>query len=746
MSVRTCPCGHLDSAPRAAAPAHWQTRRGAIGYHGRLHRLEPTAFQRSLAITIKPRMDDAYPVEAVLQDRPRTIPAVIAGTFRIDEAELRALVDPRTYGAYLGEALFRGPIRDAFVRALGGGEPLHLLLSIDAKELRPLLWERLCGPAGAGFGFLALDQRLGYARYIPSPVDREFAELARADLRALVLVACPEGLEAYGLAAFDAAAAVASARAGLGQIACDVLGALPGAIGPATLDALCEALTARSYPILHIVAHGRARHEPRETLLFLEAADRRVDVVEKHDLVGRLGLLARGLPHFIFFAACESGVDSGEDSLGGLGRALVGELGIPAVLAMSSSVSVALADALTRSFYTRLQIHGYVDQALVEASAGLAGRSDALVPSLYSRLGGLPLLHPDDEPPLHPGDPEPEFSDVALRGWSEALQRAYARRERLLAAQQPTDAVDGEISGLRQRLRKDGQLHAGDLLADGRYLLLAVAGEGLSSTVWRAQDHKLGKVVALKVLHPQLARRPNIVRKFRRAAERMHALDHPHIIPVLGPPEEDHGRHFFPIAYMPGGTLADALRNRKLAVDSILPIVRALGSALEYAHGQKLLHRDVEPSNVLFDEAGEPQLGDFDMALQLGKILDTGMSHVSPAVYVAPECLAPHPEARVETDVYGLAMTALFMYNGAAPVEALRQPRRFVGRLNCPPAVRRALLRAGAFDPRDRYGSVAAFLAALDERDAGWTRERIVAAALALLAGIAVTAWLLAGK
>ncbi len=249
-------------------------------------------------ITIKTRAGEAWPVEAVLQDRPRTIPAVIAGALALDLDELRATVDPHAYGARLGDALFRGAIRDAFVRALAGGEPLHLLLSIDAPELRPLLWERLCGPPGSGFGFLALDQRLGYARYIPSPVEREFRELRRGELRALVLVACPEGLPAYGLAPFDVEAAADAARDGLGDVPCDLLGAVEGAIGPATLDALCEALTRRSYPILHVVAHGRARQEPRETLLFLEHDDRSVDVVEKHELVARLGLLARGLPHF----------------------------------------------------------------------------------------------------------------------------------------------------------------------------------------------------------------------------------------------------------------------------------------------------------------------------------------------------------------------------------------------------------------------------------------------------------------
>lgn len=700
---------------------------------------ESPAPRRSLALTIKPRVGDAWPVEAIVQDRPRTIPAVISGQFEVDMDDLRALVDRRSYGEALGGALLRGAIRDAFVRAVGGAEPLHLLLSIDAPELRPLLWERLCGPPGAGFGFLALDQRVAYSRHIPSPVDHVFRELHGRDLRALVVIACPAELAQYGLEPFDVEAMAASVRAGLGDIPCDILGHVHGALGPATLDELCAALTRSAYPILHIVAHGRARSEPRETLLFLEGPGRAVDVVEKHDLVARLGLLALGLPHFIFFAACQSGVESGEDSLGGLARGLVGDLGVPAVLAMSSSLSIATAEALTRAFYARLRAHGHVDQALVEASAGLAGSRDALVPALYSRLGPLPLFVAEDGPAPADG-PQPEWSSTGTREWSEALQRAHARRERLRAAGQATAAIDAEISGLRQRLRKDGQLHAGDLLGDGRYLLLALVGEGLSSTVWRSYDRKLGREVAVKVLHPQHARSPDMVRRFQRAANRMRELDHPHIVPVLEAPEEEDGRHFFVMQYMPGGTLADAVRRRRLAVDAVLPIVRALGSALEYAHGRRLLHRDVEPGNVLFDADDRVRLCDFDMALTTGKALDTGASHISPAIYVAPECLRARPEARPETDVYSLAMTTLYMYAGAAPLEATRHPRRFVGRLDCPPAVRKALLRAGAFDPRARYPTVAAFLAALDEPATPWPYRRGVAMTIALVVvGVALT-------
>ncbi|MBK7828226.1 hypothetical protein [Nannocystis sp.] len=85
-------------------------------------------------------------------------------------------------------------------------------------------------------------------------------------------------------------------------------------------------------------------------------------------------------------------------------------------------------------------------------------------------------------------------------------------------------------------------------------------------------------------------------------------------------------------------------------------------------------------------------------------------------------------------------MTALFMYNGAAPIEALRAPKRFVGRLPCPPAVRRALLRAGAFEPRDRFPSIAAFLAALDEPETRWSRTRLfVLIAIGACLGVGLT-------
>jgi len=233
-------------------------------------------------------------------------------------------------------------------------------------------------------------------------------------------------------------------------------------------------------------------------------------------------------------------------------------------------------------------------------------------------------------------------------------------------------------------------------------------------------------------------RRDGIVRQFRRGAERMQSLDHPNIVRVLTLAEEEDRRLFFVMELMPGGTLKELIRGRRLSVDAILPIARALGSALAHAHARKILHRDVEPSNVLFDADGQPRLADFDLALDQGKIFDTGLSHAAPAVYVAPECLSPHPDARPATDVYGLAMTILFMYAGVPPVGVLSAPRRFIGGLSCPPPVKRALLQAVSFSPRRRFATMDAFLAALDAAEVAWWRRRtvLIAAGLALLLGV----------
>ncbi len=184
-------------------------------------------------------------------------------------------------------------------------------------------------------------------------------------------------------------------KSALGEIPCDVLASVAGAIGSPGLDELCARLTDRSrqYTMLHFVCHGKVI-EGGETVVYWANADNRTEPVKATDLVERLGRVCgpRGLPHFAFLSTCESASAEAEGALGGLAQRLVRDLGMPAVLAMTERVTMTTAAALATAFYRQLGQSGEVDTALPEATAGLARRGDILVPVLFSRLGGRPLF------------------------------------------------------------------------------------------------------------------------------------------------------------------------------------------------------------------------------------------------------------------------------------------------------------------------------------------------------------------
>lgn len=359
-------------------------------------------------IVIQRKTGSTWPVVGV-ETRPGEFLSVRSeGMFEINFTALNACLLPREYGTLLGKGLFRDEIRDAFTRALTqareAGEALHLLLTVEDIELRRLQWERLCAPI-AGWDLLALQQQTVFSHYLPSLTDRRFPPIGRRDLRALLLVAGPQDLpDDYELDAFDVAGTVQAIRTALGEIPCDVLASVDGAVGKPDLNTLCERLTAESYPLLHIVCHGRYNPETGETALYL-AGDNGLPVTASQ-WIERLGRMrgARGLPHLAFLMTCESASPAAENGFGGLGQRLVRELGMPAVLAMTAPITIATANGLASSFYGRLREHGEPDRALNEALTGLMGHADVTVPAIFSRLGGRALFSMDLERPLTPAE------------------------------------------------------------------------------------------------------------------------------------------------------------------------------------------------------------------------------------------------------------------------------------------------------------------------------------------------------
>jgi len=361
-------------------------------------------------ITIQRKSKESWPVVVERSQPGVLLPLRSEGTFRLtttDFEELQSLQrQPEEYGTFLGKALFKDNVRDAFANALGESpDGLRVLLFIEAEdiELRTLRWERLCVPKEGSWDFIRLDQRLPFALYIPACTDRRFPPIGKRDLRALVLAASPENLGKYRLDAFDVEAAVAGVRESLGEIPCDVLALTKDAIGPPTLDELCRQLTDRSkqYTLLHFIGHGKVI-DGGETALYWANAQNQVEVVTGQKLIQQLRRLQgpRGLPHFAFLATCESASAEAEGALGGLGQRLVRDLGMPAVIAMTEKVSVTTALALGQRFYQKLLAAGYIDLGLDDATVGLTGRYDVTVPALFSRLAGQPLFSDSLDRPL----------------------------------------------------------------------------------------------------------------------------------------------------------------------------------------------------------------------------------------------------------------------------------------------------------------------------------------------------------
>jgi len=356
----------------------------------------------TLELTIQRKTDSGYPVAASLTRPGGFLPLRREGLLNLDIPALPEFqYDPLAYGTVLGQALFVDEIRDTFREGLAGGESLRVLLSIEAPDLRAIDWHRLAAPFAGRWRFLASQQNTPFSLSVPSPASAHFPALGRRDLRALLLVAGPESLSGdYKLAPFDVAATIAGIQATLGDIPCDIL-------SNPSLDALCAALTATPYTLLHLVCHGVVNQSGETILYFPKDENKRPTPAT--DLLNRLGSLAR-LPHFAFVSACESALP--QNGLGSLAGRLVRELGLPAVLAMTDRVSIATASAIAAPFYAHLYQHGQPDLALAQSLAGMQGTHDLTVPAIFSRLGDRPLFDDNSERAL--SDNELEFGLAKL--------------------------------------------------------------------------------------------------------------------------------------------------------------------------------------------------------------------------------------------------------------------------------------------------------------------------------------------
>jgi eukaryotic-like serine/threonine-protein kinase len=256
----------------------------------------------------------------------------------------------------------------------------------------------------------------------------------------------------------------------------------------------------------------------------------------------------------------------------------------------------------------------------------------------------------------------------------------------------------------------------------GRYVIDRHLGRSGTSMVFLARPVGGYERVAIKVLHPDLSA-TFVKRRFHREITLLRKLEHRHILPILES-EEAGTLIYYVTKYAAGGSLAALLGlGERIPVDQVLTVVREVGAALDYAHSQNVLHRDIKPGNILFD-VDRVLVCDFGIAGAIEKAAGDESSSgmvLGTAAYMSPEQARGVRPLDRRSDIYALGCVAYEMlagqppFTGATPQAVVARqaqqppPRVGVLRPDLPPHVEAVLLQALAKDPADRPPSGAEF-------------------------------------
>ncbi|MCA9854248.1 MAG: protein kinase [Dehalococcoidia bacterium] len=265
---------------------------------------------------------------------------------------------------------------------------------------------------------------------------------------------------------------------------------------------------------------------------------------------------------------------------------------------------------------------------------------------------------------------------------------------------------------------------AGEVVA-GRYTIVDEIGRGASSTLYRAEDAVLGRVVAIKAMSAALSADPNFVERFTAEARLAARLDHPNIVTVYDVGVMDDDRPFISMKLIEGMQLDDyAKAHPDLGRHERIALLSQVASALDYIHSRGLVHRDVKPANILVDAQGNATLMDFGVAVAVDsvRLTQTGMIVGTPR-YMAPEQVQGF-EATPATDIYALGVVAYELLSGGTPFSAAGTALLYQIVNDAPQPIRNydadisggaasVVERALSKDPTARFDRASDFIAAL---------------------------------
>jgi len=255
----------------------------------------------------------------------------------------------------------------------------------------------------------------------------------------------------------------------------------------------------------------------------------------------------------------------------------------------------------------------------------------------------------------------------------------------------------------------------------GKYEIIGLLGQGGNAVVYKGYHREIDRFLAIKVLRPDYRVDPKFVERFKLEARVIARLQHPHIVPLY-----DYGNEkdvwYLATAYIQGGTLDTVIAKGAMPLRQVDKVLREIVSALDYAHRNGVIHRDMKPSNILLDTEGHALLADFGIVKIAGTgttLTGTGNVLGTPA-YIAPEQGQGHP-IDYRADIYSLGvvvfemLTGMRPFSGRTPVEAIIQhvnaPVPSITRLrpDLPSALEATMQRVLAKQPDARYQTAVDF-------------------------------------